>query len=101
MPKTRWWHELALEHLSPISLLAVVAFVLNTGPILPHDFWWHWAAGGEIVWSRRIPISDDCSYTMGGSAFNHFAAFWVAEVLHYAVFSLGGVARLCLCMRCL
>ena len=81
--------------LSPAHLLAFAALVgifafVNTHPIRPHDFWWHLAAGREIVRTGRIPETDTFSYTRRGAPYPSYAMFWLAEVGFYGLYTAGG-----------
>lgn len=55
----------------------------------PHDFWWHMATGRYIVQHGEIPTVDSFSFTQFGQAF--YVQSWLAEVLMYALYQLGGV----------
>src|SRR5205823_3473832 len=58
-------------------------------PIPPNDFWWHMAAGREIVAEHAIPQVDSYSYTQAGTPF--YDQPWLAQVALYALYELGGV----------
>lgn len=69
-----------------ISLIALRPLLL---PIAPHDFWWHMAMGREIIHTSEIPTTDSFSYTRASEPF--FNQGWLAQVLMYGIYQLGGV----------
>ena len=84
--------KLSTEHLWCLSVMVGIFIFLNTHPIRPHDFWWHIAVGREIVATGQIPTVDTFSFTMNGTPYPSYQAFWLMEVALYGVYSLGGPA---------
>ena len=84
--------KLTLQHLWPLNVLAGIFFFVSTHPIRPHDFWWHLKAGQEIVTAGRIPNTDTFSYTMAGTPYENYAAYWLMEVAYYFLYATGGAA---------
>jgi hypothetical protein len=78
-----------LNHVWLFAAVALVALRPLVVPIPPHDFWWHMATGRLIVQSGSIPRIDQFSYTQAGEPF--YNQGWLAQVLLYALHSLGGV----------
>jgi len=78
----------------PISLfLAVFAWAI---PALPSaDMWWHLRVGEYILQTHSVPQTDPFSYTVAGKPW--IAQEWLAEVLIYLAFKLGGTGSLLLC----
>ncbi len=95
-PKEATFGKLQLDHLWMILVFATLVVFNNTHPLRPHDFWWHLRAGQEIVTSGSIPTVDTFSYTMAGTPYDNYAAFWLMEVLYYLIFKLGGPALIIL-----
>jgi len=85
------WRRFSIEHLWCLTVLAGVFVFLSTHPIRPHDFWWHIAAGREIVATGQIPTVDTFSFTVPGRPFN-YQVYWLMEMALYLVYSLGGPA---------
>jgi hypothetical protein len=80
------------DWLWPLAVLACLWAFVATHPLRPHDFWWHLKIGQETVATRHILQVDEFSYTMAGQPYPSFQAFWLADVLLYGVYSLGGPA---------
>ena len=60
--------RISIARLWPLTILVGTFVFLNTHPIRPHDFWWHMAAGREIVTTGRYPSGGrDFSFTAAGS----------------------------------
>ncbi|HQE92265.1 MAG TPA: hypothetical protein PLH19_06230 [Anaerolineae bacterium] len=83
--------HLSIAQLWGLTLLAGIFIFLNTHPIRPHDFWWHVRAGQEIVTTGHIPVYDTYSSTVRGTPYN-YTVYWLAEVVMYHVYTLGGPA---------
>ncbi|MEN6401509.1 MAG: hypothetical protein ABFD94_06145, partial [Armatimonadia bacterium] len=79
------------EHLFPIALLACLFAFVSTHPIRPHDFWWHLAAGKQIVTTGHIPTTDSYSYTAPGAPYPSYQVYWLAEAMLYLAYAAGGV----------
>ena len=84
--------EIGLDKLWALVVLVGVFIFVNTQPIRPHDFWWHIAVGKEIIQSGAIPTHDVYSFTMLGTPYPSFQAFWLADIFLYSVFEAGGPA---------
>ncbi len=80
----------SLAHLWAITIMTGIFVFVNTHPIRPHDFWWHMAVGRQIVATHRIPTVDTFSYTMRGTPYPSYQAFWLMEVLLYLLYRAGG-----------
>ena len=85
-----WYTKLSIEHLWALTVLVGIFVFVNTHPIRPHDFWWHLAAGREILETGSIPQVDTFSYTMTGTPYPSYQAFWLMEVAMVGVYRLGG-----------
>lgn len=85
---------LTLDHVWIFAALAFVALRVLLTPIPPHDFWWHMATGRIIVATGTIPSVDSFSFTQLGAPF--YNQSWLAQVLMYALFRLGGAPLLVL-----
>ena len=71
-----------------MALLVLVAASLTTGVLSDPDTLWHIAAGRWMVEHRELPMQDMFSWTMPGTPWT--AHEWLAELLLYAVWSIGG-----------
>lgn len=78
-----------LNHVWLFAAVALIALRPLLIPIPPHDFWWHMAMGRLIVETGTISTTDSFSYTQFGQPF--FNQGWLAQVLMYGIYSLGGV----------
>ncbi len=90
--KIFWPNKLEIQHLWVITVIVGVFVFVNTQPIRPNDFWWHMAVGREIVETRSIPAVDEYSFTMEGEPYPSYQVFWLAEIVLYQIYSLGGPA---------
>ena len=84
--------QVTIHHLwagLPLFILLWKCFLLPL-PLL--DFWWHLKVGEIIVSTRTIPGTDIFSYTAAGKPF--ILGNWLAEVIYYLVFRLGGLPLL-------
>jgi hypothetical protein len=84
--------RITIEHIwlsIPILLVAGFGFLLKVRLI---DFWWHLKAGEIIVNTRSIPNTDLFSFTAAGQPF--ILQNWLAEVIYYATYRIGGLALL-------
>lgn len=84
----------SLDHLWLLLPIALVALRVQLTPIMPHDFWWHLAMGRVIAQTGHIPQVDAWSWTQHGQPY--FDQPWLAQVLMYGVYRLGGVPLLAL-----
>ena len=71
--------------LLPFFLIVVKGFLFPL-PLL--DFWWHLKLGEIIVSTRSIPRVDLFSFTAAGKLF--IVQNWLAEIVFYLVYRLGG-----------
>ncbi len=83
-----------LNHVWLFAALALIALRALVVPIPPHDFWWHLATGRLIVETGSIPTTDSFSYTQQGQPF--YNQGWLAQVLMYGLYRLGGIPLLLL-----
>lgn len=81
-----------LEQLWGIITVTLLALRVQLTPIAPNDFWWHIATGRLIVQTGSVPTIDHFSYTRYGTAY--YNQPWLAQVLMYGGYALGGVALL-------
>lgn len=81
-----------LDQLWAIATVALLALRVQLTPIAPNDFWWHIATGRLIAQTGRIPTIDQFSYTQAGTPY--FNQPWLAQLLMYGGFQLGGAALL-------
>ncbi len=84
--------QLKIEHLWGLLALVGIFTFVSTHPIRPQDFWWHIAAGQEIVTTGKIPTTDIYSYTEPGQAYPSYQMFWLMESVLYELYHLGGPA---------
>ena len=89
--KTAWP---SLDQIWVIALVALVMLRVQLTPIMPNDFWWHIAVGQMITGTREIPKVDHFSYIQSGQAY--YNQPWLAQVLMYGGYRLGGPALLAL-----
>ncbi len=82
--------QLSPRRVYPAAAIAVVAMIVLRDRIAPHDFWWHLAQGRTIVRTGVIPSFDDASFTQPNVPV--FDQPWLAQLLLYALFVLGGPA---------
>src|SRR3954468_11200436 len=88
-PRTRRV-TLTLNHVWVAIALTLIALRPLLTPIPPNDFWWHMATGRAIVAQGAIPGTDSFSYTQTGVLF--YNQGWLAELLIYGLYQLGGIA---------
>lgn len=80
---------ITLDHVWLAAALLLIALRPLLTPIPPNDFWWHLATGRIIATSGAIPVLDSFSYTRAGQPF--FNQGWLAQLLMYALYQLGGI----------
>ncbi len=85
---------LTLDHIWALATITLVALRVQLTPIAPHDFWWHLATGRLIAQTGHIPTVDQFSYLARGQPY--FNQPWLAQLVMYGGFQLGGVALLAL-----
>lgn len=81
-----------LDQLWAIATVVLLALRVQLTPIAPNDFWWHIATGRLIVETGSVPTVDRFSYTQYGQPY--FNQPWLAQVLMYGGYRLGGAALL-------
>ena len=81
------------------AILFVALFVMTTREIADPDFWWHLRTGQFILETQTIPHGDPFSATNAGKTW--VTHEWLAEVLLYAVYALGGFPALILAFAAL
>ncbi len=84
----RIWDSITLEHLwlgLPLFVIVVKGFLVPL-PLL--DFWWHLKMGEVIVSTHAIPRTDIFSFTAAGKPY--IVQNWLAEVIYYGTYRLGG-----------
>lgn len=84
--------QITLAHLWVLVVILGIFIFVNTHPIRPHDFWWHIAAGREIVGTGRIPRVDTYSFTAPGEPYPSYQMFWLPEAVLFLVYDHGGSA---------
>ncbi len=80
---------LKIQHLwtlLPFIFLVVVTFGT---PLRVLDFWWHLKMGEVIVTTWSLPRTDIFSFTSSGAPF--LLQSWLAEILFYSLYLLGGL----------
>ena len=82
-----------------IAIFFVALFTFATREISDPDFWWHLRTGQFIVETRAIPHADIFSFTNAGRPW--VTHEWLAEVLIYALYALGGFPALILAFAAL
>lgn len=83
---------ITLDHLWLLLPLFVMIVKGLRVPLPLLDFWWHLKMGEIIVSSRSIPNTDLFSFTAAGRPF--VVQNWLAEVLYYKWYQLGGLPLL-------
>ncbi|MFN3492827.1 MAG: hypothetical protein ACK40V_11475, partial [Anaerolineales bacterium] len=71
-----------------IFVSITLIFILLTRTPIDADLWWHLRAGQVMVEQKQILLNDIFSYTRMGAEWVN--AFWISEILLYAIYSLGG-----------
>jgi hypothetical protein len=82
---------LSLDILWVLVILAGFLFFTSLIPLPPNDFWWHLKIGEYIFINHTIPSTNIFAWTLPA---NHpfFYAAWLAELLFYLFYRLGGLA---------
>ena len=91
-PWIGWRPRLRIEYLWLGLPLVLVVWISFGHPLQLLDFWWHLKAGEIIVTSGSIPRTDLFSFTAAGKPF--VLQSWLAEVLFYGGYRLGGLPLL-------
>jgi len=86
------------DEMTPRRLFVLVLFAailaMSLGPLADPDFWWHLRAGQWMVEHRLILHQDIFSFTRAGQPW--IAHEWLAEVIFYLLYRLGGTGLLVL-----
>ncbi len=85
-------HRLSRNAGTAVLLATVIGIVLYicTFKIIDSDFWWHVKAG-ELIWTMRSLIhTEPFSFVLAGMPYTS-SHEWLAQVIFYHVFHLGGV----------
>src|SRR5574338_1023178 len=67
--------------------LLLIAFLL---PISPQDYWWYLRLGRDILSSGAVPSVDTFTFSRLGQPIYYQA--WLAAVVFWGVYKLGGLA---------
>jgi hypothetical protein len=81
-----------LDHLWALATVALLALRVQLTPIAPNDFWWHIATGRLIANTGSVPTVDRFSFTQYGQPY--FNQPWLAQLLMYEGYRIGGAALL-------
>jgi hypothetical protein len=85
-----WW---TYERALPAHLFLAILLASALSP-MQSDTWWQLRAGGDMWASGRVLLTDNYSHTAYGSFWpNHE---WLAEVIFFAVYKIGGLPLLSL-----
>lgn len=84
--------KITLEHLWLAAPIFVIFAKALRVPLPLLDFWWHLKMGQIIVSTHSIPHIDLFSFTAAGKPF--IVQNWLAEIIYYGVFQLGGLPLL-------
>lgn len=71
-----------------IFVSITLIFILLTRTAIDADLWWHLRAGQVMAEQKRILLTDIFSYTRFSEDWVN--AFWVSEILLYAIYSISG-----------
>ena len=80
-----------LDILWVLVILAGFLFFTSLIPLPPNDFWWHLKTGEYIVVNHSIPTTNIYAWTLPANQPFYYAA-WLAELLFYFFYRLGGLA---------
>ena len=83
--------RLGIDHLWLFGVLASFGILISLAPQPPHDFWWHLKIGEMIYSSGMIPCTNLFGWTLPADTPYVYGA-WLADVLFYSIYRLGGVA---------
>jgi hypothetical protein len=82
---------LRLDILWVLVILAGFLFFTSLIPLPPNDFWWHLKTGEYIFVNHSIPTTNIYAWTLPANQPFYYAA-WLAELLFYLFYRLGGLA---------
>jgi hypothetical protein len=69
-----------------LFVLLIVAALL---PLSPQDYWWYLRLGQDILRTHSIPSVEAYSFTRAGAPY--FYPSWLAAVIFWKVYNLGGI----------
>jgi len=72
-----------------IGLLPLILIVLLL-PVSPQDYWWYLRLGQDILRTHSVPSVDTYSFTRAGAPY--FYPSWLAAVIFWKVYIIGGIA---------
>jgi hypothetical protein len=82
---------LGIDILWFLVILAGFLFFTSLIPLPPNDFWWHLEIGKYIYNTHSIPTTNMYAWTLpSGQPFIYAA--WLAELLFYLLYRMGGLA---------
>jgi hypothetical protein len=81
----------SLDILWPLVILAGFLFFTSLIPLPPNDFWWHLKIGEYIYINHSIPTTNIYAWSLPANQPFYYAA-WLAELLFYIFYRLGGLA---------
>ncbi|HEY0603020.1 MAG TPA: hypothetical protein VGD58_08920 [Herpetosiphonaceae bacterium] len=82
----------SIDQIWVLALVALIALKVQLTPVMPNDFWWHMATGRIIAQTGSVPRADQFSYTQSNQAY--YNQPWLAQLLMYGGYELGGAALL-------
>ena len=82
---------ISLDILWVLVILAGFLFFTSLIPLPPNDFWWHLKIGEYIFNNHSIPTTNIYAWTLSANQ-PFFYAAWLAELLFYIFYRLGGLA---------
>lgn len=84
-------HGLAIDILWIIVIIAGFLFFTSLIPLPPNDFWWHLKIGEYIFTNHAIPTTNMFAWTLPSDQPFYYAA-WLAELLFYLLYKIGGLS---------
>ena len=82
---------ISLDILWVLVILAGFLFFTSLIPLPPNDFWWHLKTGEFIFSNHSIPMTNMYAWSLPAEQPFYYAA-WLAELLFYILYRLGGMA---------
>jgi hypothetical protein len=82
---------ISLDILWLIIFLSGFLFFTSLIPLPPNDFWWHLKIGEYIYTNHSVPTTNMFAWTLPTNQ-PFFYAAWLAELLLYILYHLGGLA---------
>ncbi|NJP07846.1 MAG: hypothetical protein HC837_20615 [Chloroflexaceae bacterium] len=87
--------QITLDHLTIVTLLALIWLFISVLPLPPNDLWWHMAAGRTMVQEGDWLHTNRWAYTLPADA-PYVYQSWLSEILMYATWQLGDLPGLML-----